>query len=65
MCPAPAVRPVTRAYGALGKGMHAGLPGHGFVLVDAKGMQGWYGENPSMYLPATGLLVQAGAHLGT
>jgi peroxiredoxin len=54
---------VSRAYGVLGKGMHAGLPGHGFVLVDARGMQRWYGEYPSMYLPAAGLIAQVKAHL--
>jgi peroxiredoxin len=55
---------VTRAYGALGKGMHAGLPGHRFVLIDASGRQRWYGEYPSMYLPTAGLLAQVRAHLG-
>jgi peroxiredoxin len=55
---------VARAYGALGKGMHAGLPGHGFVLIDARGTQRWYGEYPSMYLPTAGLLGQVRAHLG-
>src|SRR6266511_2498519 len=32
---------VSRAYGTLGKGMHAGLPGHSFVLIDATGVQRW------------------------
>ena len=41
---------VSTAYGTLGKGMHAGLPGHSFVLIDADGTQRWYGEYPSMYL---------------
>lgn len=41
---------VSRAYGVLGEGMHAGLPGHGFVLIDAHGTERWYGEYPSMYL---------------
>jgi peroxiredoxin len=54
---------VSSAYGVLGKGMHAGLPGHGFVLIDARGMQRWYGEYPSMYLTAAGLIAQAKAHL--
>ena len=56
---------VSRAYGALGKGMHAGLPGHGFVLIDASGTQRWYGEYPTMYLPTAALLAQVRAHLGT
>lgn len=47
----------------LGKGMHAGLPGHGFVLVDARGMQRWHGEYPSMYLSTAGLIAQVKAHL--
>jgi peroxiredoxin len=56
---------VSRAYGVLGKGMHAGLPGHGFVLIDAHGAERWYGEYPSMYLPTAGLIQQVRAHLGT
>lgn len=28
---------VSEAYGTLGKGMHAGLPGHSFVLIDRQG----------------------------
>jgi peroxiredoxin len=56
---------VSRAYGVLGKGMHAGLPGHGFVLIDTRGTQRWYGEYPSMYLTTTALLQQVRSHLGT
>lgn len=41
---------VSEAYGTLGKGMHGGLPGHSFVLVDTDGRQLWYGEYPSMWL---------------
>lgn len=54
---------VSSAYGTLGKGMHAGLPGHSFVLVDAQGVQRWYGEYPSMYLSAADLLDQVRKHL--
>ena len=54
---------VSRAYGVLGKGMHAGLPGHGFVLVDAHGTERWYGEYPAMYLSAAVLIQQVHAHL--
>jgi len=54
---------VSRAYGTLGKGMHAGLPGHSFVLVDKTGVQRWYGEYPSMYLSPADLLKQVNAHL--
>ncbi|MDP2775092.1 MAG: peroxiredoxin family protein, partial [Nocardioides sp.] len=41
---------VSKAYGTLGNGMHAGLPGHSFVLIDTEGQQRWYGEYPSMWL---------------
>ena len=54
---------VSAAYGTLGKGMHAGLPGHSFVLIDTGGVQRWYGEYPSMYLPATQLLSEVRGHL--
>jgi len=54
---------VSRAYGTLGKGMHAGLPGHSFVLIDASGVQRWYGEYPSMYLSPADLLREVRAHL--
>ena len=47
---------VSQAYGTLGKGMHADLPGHSFVLIDEAGIQRWYGEYPSMWLGATDLL---------
>jgi peroxiredoxin len=54
---------VSAAYGTLGKGMHAGLPGHSFVLIDSQGIQRWYGEYPSMYLSSTDLLDQIRKHL--
>ncbi|HEY3546572.1 MAG TPA: hypothetical protein VGK17_10825 [Propionicimonas sp.] len=47
---------VSKAYDVLGKGMHAGLPGHGFVLVNAAGQQVWSAEYPSMYLAPDVLL---------
>jgi peroxiredoxin len=47
---------VSKAYGTLGKGMHAGLPGHSFVLIDRSGQQRWYGEYPSMWLAPEQLL---------
>lgn len=49
---------VSDAYGTLGKGMHEGLPGHSFVLIDKQGQQRWYGEYPSMWLPPEQLLDQ-------
>lgn len=54
---------VARAYGVLGKGMHAGLPGHSFVLVDPTGRQRWMGEYPSMWLAPTELLSRVRDHL--
>jgi peroxiredoxin len=54
---------VSRAYGTLGKGMHAGLPGHSFVFIDANGTQKWYGEYPSMYLAPQDLLGNIRTHL--
>lgn len=56
---------VSQAYGMLGKGMHAGLPGHGFVLVDSKGVQRWSGEYPSMWLEPTALLTQVESALAS
>jgi peroxiredoxin len=47
---------VAAAYDTLGKGMHAGLPGHSFVLIDTEGQQRWYGEYPSMWLDPGELL---------
>jgi len=55
---------VANAYGTLGKGMHEGLPGHSFVLIDKTGTQRWYGEYPSMWLSPSDLLRQIKYHLG-
>lgn len=54
---------VSRAYKTIGRGMHAGLPGHSFVLIDNTGTQRWYGEYPSMYLSTQDLLKQVKEHL--
>jgi peroxiredoxin len=54
---------VSKEYGTLGKGMHAGLPGHSFVLIDAQGVQRWYGEYPSMWLAPKDLLAETTKHL--
>lgn len=54
---------VSKAYGTLGKGMHGGLPGHSFVLIDRNGVQRWYGEYPSMWLSPADLLTQVRQHL--
>ncbi|MBB1482333.1 peroxiredoxin family protein [Tessaracoccus sp. MC1865] len=50
---------VSKAYDVLDKGMHPGLPGHGFVLIDGDGVQRWYGNYPSMWLPPQDLLDEA------
>jgi len=47
---------VSQAYGMLGQGMHANLPGHGFVLVDGSGQIRWKMEYPSMYVSTEDLL---------
>lgn len=54
---------VSEAYGTLGTGMHEGLPGHGFVLIDADGVQQWYGNYPSMWLDPQELLDEATSRL--
>jgi len=54
---------VSKAYDTLGKGMHAGLPGHSFVLIDANGTQRWYGESPSMWLAPQDLLADVRSRL--
>jgi hypothetical protein len=54
---------VSTAYKTIGHGMHAGLPGHSFVLIDKSGIQRWYGEYPSMYLSPSDLLKQIDKHL--
>jgi hypothetical protein len=56
---------VSKAYGTLGKGMHAGLPGHSFVLIDRSGQQRWYGEYPSMWLAPDQLLKEVQERLQT
>jgi len=56
---------VSTAYGTIGKGMHADLPGHSFVLIDKGGNQRWYGEYPSMFLSPTDLLKEINNHLAS
>lgn len=56
---------VSKEYGTLGRGMHPGLPGHSFVLIDEQGRQRWYGEYPSMWLAPRELLRQVESHLGS
>lgn len=54
---------VSKAYNVLGKGMHEGLPGHGFVLIDAQGTQRWQAEYPSMFEPSGTLLKEINSRL--
>lgn len=56
---------VSTEYGTIGRGMHAGLPGHSFVVIDTNGMQRWYGEYPSMWLEPADLLAKAQAALSS
>ena len=49
---------VSDAYGTLGTGMHPGLPGHGFVLINVEGDQVWQGDYPSMWLSPEDLLAE-------
>lgn len=51
------------AYGTLGKGMHAELPGHSFVFIDKQGRQRWYGDYPSMWLAPQDLLDEVRSRL--
>jgi len=54
---------VSDAYDTLGTGMHEGLPGHGFILIDADGVQKWYGNYPSMWLEPDELLEEVTSRL--
>ncbi len=54
---------VSKAYDVLGKGMHANLPGHGFVLVDSAGVERWQADYPSMWLDPAELLKTAKSNL--
>lgn len=54
---------VSEEYGTLGTGMHEGLPGHSFVLVDADGQRAWSGSYPSMWLAPQDLLKEVQARL--
>ena len=54
---------VSKAYNTLGKGMHAGLPGHGFVLIDKDGNKVWEGNYPSMWLDPQELLAEVTTRL--
>lgn len=52
-----------RAYDTLGRGHHADLPGHSFILVDGSGMIRWRGDYPEMYVESAGLLDEVASAL--
>jgi peroxiredoxin len=52
---------VSGAYGVIGTGMHANLPGHSFVLVDGSGRIAWRGDYPSMFVTTDRLLSDIGS----
>lgn len=54
---------VARAYDTLGRGHHANLPGHSFILVDEAGTIRWRGDYPSMYVATAELLETIGSRL--
>ena len=57
--------PTTAGDRTIGRGMHEGLPGHSFVLIDKDGVQRWYGEYPSTWRSPADLLTQINKHLAT
>lgn len=54
---------VSKAYDTLGRGMHADLPAHGFVLIDGQGTVLWRKDYPSMYVGPKELLEELSAAL--
>lgn len=55
---------VSNAYGVVGTGMHANLPGHSFILVDASGRIQWRKDYPSMFVTVPQLLAEIGSKAG-
>lgn len=47
---------VSRAYDTLGRGHHANLPGHTFVLVGPDGQVRWRGDYPGMWVEPSELV---------
>lgn len=47
---------VSRAYDTLGRGHHADLPGHSFVLLGPDGTERWRGDYPTMWVEPAQLL---------
>lgn len=54
---------VSAAYGTLGTGMHADLPGHSFVFIDATGKIRWQQDYPSMYVSSEEILSKVRPYL--
>jgi len=57
-------RRVSAAYGTIGTGHHADLPGHSFVLVDGTGRLRWRGDYPGMFVPPDELIASAAGAAG-
>jgi peroxiredoxin len=57
-------RSVSTAYDTIGRGHHADLPGHSFVLVDGGGNMRWRMDEPSMFVEPTRLVDGATRALG-
>lgn len=56
-------RRVSAAYDTIGRGHHADLPGHSFVLVDGNGKLRWRLDEPSMFVEPQRLVEGAQAAL--
>jgi peroxiredoxin len=54
---------VSEAYGTLGTGMHADLPGHSFVFIDSTGKIRWQQDYPSMYASSDEILSKIRSYL--
>ena len=55
---------VSRAYGTLGTGHHANLPGHTFVLIGKDGQVRWRGDYPNMFVEPSELIANVTRNLG-
>lgn len=52
---------ISAAYDTLGRGHHADLPGHSFVLVDGGGEIAWRGDYPTMWVEPAELAAEVEA----
>ena len=52
---------VSKAYDVLGRGHHADLPGHSFILVGGDGTVLWRRDYPAMYVKSSDLLAEVAA----